>query len=83
MHFIEHEYSRDWTNWWIPNAACSAAMLRAAGFEILTQPESDVFLCRAGELPNGAGAIYPARPEPESQAPGRTSARERAEGHAR
>jgi tRNA (mo5U34)-methyltransferase len=89
MHLVEHEYARDWTNWWIPNAACSAAMLRVAGFEILTQPESDVFLCRACELPNGAGAIYPARPksdspaaglrtEADSQAASRTSAREHA-----
>ena len=27
MHFIEHSYSGDWTNWWAPNRAGSAAML--------------------------------------------------------
>lgn len=75
MHLIEHEYARDWTNWWIPNAACSAAMLRTAGFEILAHPEADVFLCRPSELPTGAGAIYPARPEADSQAAGRVRAR--------
>ena len=60
LHFIEHEYSNDWTNWWAPNAACSAAMLRSAGFEILQQPEDEVFVCRRAERPTEAGAVYPA-----------------------
>lgn len=72
MHLVEHEYAHDWTNWWIPNAACSAAMLRTAGFEILARPESDVFLCRSCELPQGAGATYPTRPEINAQAAGRS-----------
>jgi tRNA (mo5U34)-methyltransferase len=59
MHFIEHEYSNDWTNWWAPNAACSAAMLRSAGFEILEQPEDEVFVCRRAGRPTEAGAVYP------------------------
>lgn len=62
MHFIEHKYANDWTNWWAPNAACSAAMLRSAGFEILEQPEEEVFVCRRGERPTAAGAVYPAKP---------------------
>jgi tRNA (mo5U34)-methyltransferase len=62
LHFIEHEYAGDWTNWWAPNAACSAAMLRSAGFEILQHPEEEVFVCRRVERPKGAGAVYPARP---------------------
>src|SRR5512140_2120911 len=24
MHFVEHEYAHDWTNWWVPNRACAA-----------------------------------------------------------
>jgi len=63
MHFIEHEYANDWTNWWAPNAACSAAMLRSAGFEILQQPEEEVFIARRVERPTPAGAVYPARPK--------------------
>lgn len=59
LHFIEHQYSHDWTNWWAPNAACSAAMLRSAGFEILAHPESEVFICRSAARPTGAGAVYP------------------------
>ena len=62
MHFIEHSYARDWTNWWAPNAACSAAMLRSAGFAILEHPESEVFLCRKAERPRGAEPVYPAAP---------------------
>ena len=60
LHFIEHRYAHDPTNWWAPNAACSAAMLRSAGFEIVDHPESEVFLCRRGPPP-GLGAAYPAR----------------------
>jgi tRNA (mo5U34)-methyltransferase len=64
MHFIEREFAHDWTNWWAPNAACSAAMLRAAGFTIEAQPESEVFLCRAAPVPYadmGPTAVYPDR----------------------
>lgn len=62
LHFIEHRYAGDWTNWWAPNAAASAAMLRSAGFEIVDRPEPEVFLCRRGERPTPAGAVYPAHP---------------------
>lgn len=61
MHFVEHEYAHDWTNWWIPDRACAAAMLRSAGFAIQDNPMPQVFVCRAAELPTGSGAVYPAR----------------------
>lgn len=64
MHFIEREFAHDWTNWWAPNAAASAAMLRAAGFTIEAQPESEVYLCRVAPVPYGEygpAAVYPAR----------------------
>jgi tRNA (mo5U34)-methyltransferase len=64
LHFIEHEYAGDWTNWWAPNAACSAAMLRSAGFTILERPEDEVFVCRVTERPKPWGAVYPAKPGP-------------------
>ncbi|MEO7026579.1 MAG: TIGR04290 family methyltransferase, partial [Caulobacteraceae bacterium] len=57
MHFIEHKYANDWTNWWAPNAAGSAAMLRSAGFQILEQPEEEVFVCRGTDRPTAAGAV--------------------------
>jgi tRNA (mo5U34)-methyltransferase len=63
LHFIEHRYAGDCTNWWIPNRACTAAMLRSAGFVIEANPEEEVFVCRPGSLPPGFGAVYPAMPE--------------------
>jgi tRNA (mo5U34)-methyltransferase len=67
MHFIERAFAHDWTNWWTPNAACSQAMLRAAGFAIEAQPEDEVYLCRVAPVPySGWGdsmAVYPAAGE--------------------
>jgi tRNA (mo5U34)-methyltransferase len=64
MHFIERKFANDWTNWWAPNAACSQAMLRAAGFTVENTPEADVYLCRVAPVPYaefGPAAVYPAR----------------------
>ena len=60
--FIERSYSHDNTNWWTPNRACAAAMLRSAGFRIEAMPEEEVFICRHVEAPSGAA--YPARGTP-------------------
>jgi tRNA (mo5U34)-methyltransferase len=46
LHFVEHEYAHDWTNWWVPNRACAEAMLRDAGFEVVAHPDGDVWMCR-------------------------------------
>jgi tRNA (mo5U34)-methyltransferase len=61
LHFIEHRYAGDPTNWWVPNRACAEAMLRSAGFEITAHPESEVYLCRPVSPPSKAGSVYPAR----------------------
>src|SRR3546814_5818228 len=61
LHFIEHSYAGDPTNWWTPNAACASAMLRSSGFEILSHPEQEVYLCRVAWRPDGADAVYPLR----------------------
>jgi tRNA (mo5U34)-methyltransferase len=61
LHFIEHRYADDPTNWWAPNAAAAEAMLRSSGFEILQHPEDEVYVCRRVEAPYGAGAVYPAQ----------------------
>ena len=59
MHFIEHSYAHDNTNWWAPNRACAAAMLRSAGYRIEATPEEEVFICR--HVPGGhSAAAYPA-----------------------
>ncbi len=62
MSFIERSYAHDNTNWWAPNEACSAAMLRSAGFAIEAHPESEVFICRrAARADDRYGAVYPAK----------------------
>jgi tRNA (mo5U34)-methyltransferase len=64
MHFIEHRYSHDQTNWWVPNRACVEAMLRSSGFAIEAHPEDEVYLCRWQSIeapPDGPHCVYPAR----------------------
>jgi tRNA (mo5U34)-methyltransferase len=63
LHFIEHRFSHDQTNWWIPNRACVEAMLRSSGFRIEAQPEDEVYLCRWEQQsipPDGPHCVYPA-----------------------
>lgn len=68
LHFIEHRYSHDETNWWVPNRACVEAMLRSSGFQILQHPEAEVYLCQRTAVvvpPDGPHAVYPAKaPKP-------------------
>lgn len=63
LHFVERRYSNDETNWWIPNRACTEAMLRSAGFRIECRPEDETYFCRWRPLampPDGPHAVYPA-----------------------
>ena len=46
LYFIEERYAGDPTNWWFPNRACAEAMLRAAGFAVVAQPEDEVLIVR-------------------------------------
>jgi tRNA (mo5U34)-methyltransferase len=59
LHFIEHRYADDPTNWWVPNRACVEAMLRSAGFSIEAQPESEVFICRVAQRSDAVRPVYP------------------------
>jgi tRNA (mo5U34)-methyltransferase len=62
LHFVEHSYAHDPTNWWVPNRAAAEAMLRSAGFAVLSHPEEEVFVCRRVNRDSGDyGAVYPAR----------------------
>jgi tRNA (mo5U34)-methyltransferase len=61
LHFVEHRYAGDPTNWWIPNRGCTEAMLRSSGFVIAAHPEPEVYLCRLGERMQADGAVYPGR----------------------
>ncbi len=64
MHFIEHRYAHDETNWWVPNRSCVEAMLRSSGFKIEARPEHEVYLCRWQPLavpPDGPHCVYPTK----------------------
>jgi tRNA (mo5U34)-methyltransferase len=58
LHFIEHRYAGDSTNWWIPNPACTQAMLRSVGLHILERPCEEVYLCEPAP-PTGTRAAIP------------------------
>jgi tRNA (mo5U34)-methyltransferase len=60
LHFIESLYAGDPTNWWVPNQACLEAMLRSSGFEILSHPEPEVFVCGYSAFPAETQAAYAA-----------------------
>ena len=45
MYFLEHRYAGDPTNWWVPNEACTEAMLRSAGLVIDAHPSREVYFC--------------------------------------
>jgi tRNA (mo5U34)-methyltransferase len=63
LHFIEHSYAADPTNWWAPNRACTEAMLRSAGFAVMSRPEDETYLCRrVARADDRYGAVYPAQP---------------------
>ncbi|MDO5758079.1 MAG: TIGR04290 family methyltransferase [Rhodobacterales bacterium] len=51
LHFIEHRFARDPTNWFVPNRAATEAMLRSSGFAIEAHPEPEVYLCRRTARP--------------------------------
>jgi tRNA (mo5U34)-methyltransferase len=45
LYFIEGSYAGDRTNWWIPNPACTQAMLRSVGLRIIDRPSHEVYVC--------------------------------------
>lgn len=45
MSFIEHRFSGDPTNWWIPNHAGVEALLRSSGMRVIMRPQSETYLC--------------------------------------
>ena len=60
LHFIEHQYAGDPTNWWAPNRACVEAMLRSAGFRIEARRGADIYICRPDVL--GMAGEWPLEP---------------------
>ncbi len=49
MYFVENRYAGDPTNWWIPNEAGMAAMLRSAGLRIEAHPFGEMWVCARAE----------------------------------
>jgi tRNA (mo5U34)-methyltransferase len=45
MAFIEHRFSGDPTNWWVPNHAGIEAMLRSSGLRVTTRPAEEIYVC--------------------------------------
>lgn len=60
MAFIEHEFSGDPTNWWVPNGPGVEAMLRSTGLRVVNRPGHEMYVCvpAAGPRPwvRGEGA---------------------------
>jgi tRNA (mo5U34)-methyltransferase len=54
MSFIEHRFSGDRTNWWVPNHAGIEAMLRSAGLRVTTRPAEEIYVC----VPNAETAAW-------------------------
>ncbi len=49
MAFIEQKFAGDPTNWWLANESLMVAMLRSAGFEVLTKPMEETFLAEKSD----------------------------------
>ena len=50
MYFIEQAFAGDSSNWWVPNPACTQALLRTVGLHIVDRPCHEVYVC----VPEGA-----------------------------
>jgi tRNA (mo5U34)-methyltransferase len=52
LSFIERRFAGDPSNWWVPNRACLAAMVRSSGLRVVAEPLEEFLLCepdREGE----------------------------------
>lgn len=54
MAFIEHRLAGDESNWWVPNSAGVEALLRSAGFEVLSHPEHEFYVCHPTDVPEAS-----------------------------
>jgi tRNA (mo5U34)-methyltransferase len=51
LAFVETTFCGDPTNWWVPNRAGVAGMLRAAGFDVIAQPGEETWICISTQAP--------------------------------
>lgn len=54
MAFVEHRVAQDDSNWWVPNASCVEALLRSAGFRVLSRPEHEFYVCEPIHVPKAS-----------------------------
>jgi tRNA (mo5U34)-methyltransferase len=72
MAFIEHRFSRDPSNWWVPNHAAVEAMLRSSGMNVTAHLGHEIYLCEPADPDSPTRAPYDFTPELRS-ATGRAS----------
>lgn len=78
LFFIETLYNNDSTNWWLPNQAAFAALVRSAGLKIIDQPHPHIIIAEPCQyfgkvvfprlvFPRYGknGAVFPGRQESE------------------
>jgi tRNA (mo5U34)-methyltransferase len=63
MAFIEHRFSSDPTNWWVPNHAAVQAMLRSSGMEVTAHLGHEIYLCQPASTDAPTRAPYDITPE--------------------
>jgi tRNA (mo5U34)-methyltransferase len=63
MAFIEHRFSGDPTNWWIPNHAGVEAMLRSSGMSVRAHLGHEIYLCEPAPPGASTRAPYDFTPE--------------------
>jgi tRNA (mo5U34)-methyltransferase len=63
MAFIEHRFSSDPTNWWVPNHAAVEALLRSSGMEVTAHLGHEIYLCQPAPADASTRAPYDFTPE--------------------
>jgi tRNA (mo5U34)-methyltransferase len=58
MAFIEHRFSDDPTNWWVPNHAGVEAMLRSSGLRVKARPGHEIYLCEPDPATEKHRSLY-------------------------
>jgi tRNA (mo5U34)-methyltransferase len=61
MAFVEHSFSDDPTNWWVPNHAGIEAMLRSSGLRVVGSPAHEIYVCEPDPDAEAKRAVYRAQ----------------------
>jgi tRNA (mo5U34)-methyltransferase len=63
MAFVEHRFSSDPTNWWVPNHAAVGALLRSSGMLVTAHLGHEIYLCEPAPPDSPTRAPYDFTPE--------------------